>query len=249
VLKEGLHFDHENGDKLKELLLFASERTADDGLLSLRQYRDAMPAAQKEIYYLTAETLANARRNPHLEAFRRREIDVLLFADPIDEWILEALEEYDGCKLRAIDRGEIELGSDEEKSKTKEKLKDDEQQFRPLLDFIRARLTDEVKEVRLSSRLTDSACCLVADEAAMNPSMRRMMQAMGQEVPKTRRVLELNPAHPLLKRLLERLGTERDSEAFAAQAGLLYDLALVAEGSQPRNPQAFTQALASRLAE
>ena len=249
VLKEGLHFDHENGDKLKELLLFASERTADDGLLSLRQYRDAMPAAQKEIYYLTAETLANARRNPHLEAFRKREIDVLLFADPIDEWILESLEEYDGCKLRAIDRGEIELGSDEEKSKTKEKLKDDEQQFRPLLDFIRARLTDEVKEVRLSSRLTDSACCLVADEAAMNPSMRRMMQAMGQEVPKTLRVLELNPAHPLLKRLLERLGTERDSEAFAAQAGLLYDLALVAEGSQPRNPQAFTQALASRLAE
>ena len=249
VLKEGLHFDHENGDKLKELLLFASDRTADDGLVSLRQYRDAMPAAQKEIYYLTAESLANARRNPHLEAFRKRQIDVLFFADPIDEWILEALEEYDGCKLRAVDRGEIGLGSDEEQAQAKQKLQEDDKQFRPLLDFIRATLSDDVKEVRLSSRLTDSACCLVADEAAMNPGMRRMMQAMGQEVPKSRRVLEVNPSHPLLKRLLERLGTERESPAFAAQAGLLYDLALVAEGSQPRDPQAFTQALASRLAE
>ncbi|MGI6100291.1 MAG: molecular chaperone HtpG [Lentisphaerae bacterium] len=249
VLKEGLHFDYENGDKLKELMLFASDRTADDGLISLRQYRNAMPSTQQEIYYLKAETLANARGNPHVEAFRKRELDVLFFVDPIDEWIIDALGEYDGCKFRAIDQGEIELGTEEEKSQAKEKLKDDEQQFRPLLDFIHARLTDDIKEVRLSNRLTDSASCLVADEAAMNPSMRRMMQAMGQEVPKTRRVLELNPSHPLLKRLLERFETERDSEEFAKQAELLYDLALVAEGSQPRDPHAFTLTLASRLAE
>jgi molecular chaperone HtpG len=249
VLKEGLHFDYDNAEKLKELLLFASDRTENDGLISLRQYRDAMPATQKEIYFLAAETLANARRSPQVEALRRRGIDVLFFADPVDEWILDQLTEYDGCKLRAVDRGEIELGTDEEKAESKKQRDDDGKRFQPLLDLIRAKLTDDVKEVRLSSRLTDSACCLVADDQAMNPGMLRMMQAMGQEVPKQMRILELNAGHPLLKRLLERFETDRESEAFAGQAGLLYDLARVAEGSQPRNPQAFTQMLANKMAE
>ena len=248
VLKEGLHTDHEQGDKLRELLLFASDRTDEGQLISLRQYRDAMPPDQKEIYFLAAESLAQARQSPQLEAFRKRQLDVLFFADPIDAWILDQLAEYDGCKLRAINHGEIDLGSETEQTEAKKQREADDQRFRPLLDWLKASLSDDVKDVRLSSRLTDSACCLVADEQALNPGMLRMMEAMGQEVPKQKRTLELNASHPLLVRLLERFPSERDDEAFAAEAGLLLDLARVAEGAAPRQPQAFTQALAARLA-
>ena len=249
VLKEGVCTDLENSAKLKELLLCASDRTEGDGLISLRQYRDAMPSAQKEIYYLVAETLANARQSPQLEEFRRRGIDVLLFTDPVDPWLLEQLTEYEECKFRPIDRGEIKLGTEEEQAESQKKLAEDDKRLRPLLDFIQAKLTDDVKEVRLSTRLTDSACCLVADEEAMNPGMLRMMQAMGQEIPKQKRVLELNPGHPLVGGLLERLEKERESETYGRQVELLYDLALVAEGSQPRNPREFTQYLSNTLAE
>ncbi|MDD5706140.1 MAG: molecular chaperone HtpG [Kiritimatiellae bacterium] len=249
VLKEGLHFDHENGAKLKELLLFPSERTAGSGLISLRQYRDAMPSTQTEIYYLTSDSLENARQSPQVEAFRRRNLDVLFFADPVDEWILDTLDEYDGCKLRAIDRGEIELGNDEEKAESKKQREADDKQYRPLLDLIRAKLADDVKEVRLSTRLTDSPCCLVADEHAMNPGMLRMMRAMGQPVPKQLRSLEVNPAHPLIARLRKLFDADRESAQLAECVSLLFDLALVAEGSQPRDPRAFTQALTNQLAK
>jgi molecular chaperone HtpG len=248
VLKEGLHFDRENTEKLKELLLFPSDRAPAGGLLSLRQYRDAMPSTQSEIYYLVAESLEMARQSPQLEALRRRQLDVLFFADPVDEWILDAIEEYDGCKLRAINRGTLALGNEQEISAAKQQRETDDKQFAPLLDFMRARLTDDVKEVRLSDRLTDSACCLVADEQAMNPGMLRMMSAMGQEIPKQRRTLELNPSHPLLAKLQALCASDRDNPRLGETVDLLYDLALVAEGAPPRSPRSFTQSLASRMA-
>lgn len=248
VVKEGLHFDRDNAEKLKELLLFPSDRAPAGGLLSLRQYRDAMPSTQGEIYYLAAESLELARQSPQLEAFRKRSLDVLFFVDPVDEWILDALEEYDGCKLRAIDRGTIALGNEAEVAAAREQRAQDDKRFAPLLDFMRARLTDDVKEVRLSDRLTDSPCCLVADEQAMNPGMLRMMSAMGQEVPKQRRTLELNSSHPLLVKLQTLCAGDRDNPRLGETVDLLYDLALVAEGSQPRSPRSFAQSLAGRLA-
>ncbi len=248
VLKEGLHSDYENGDKLKELVLFSSDRGEDGKMTTLREYRDAMPSSQKEIYYLIAEGVSQAKQAPQLEVFRKREIDVLFFADPIDAWIVEQLSEYDGCKLRAIDQGDIELGDEKEQKRAKKELEGASKRFRPLTDWLLARLDDDLKSVRLSSRLVDSASCLVADEESMNPSMLRMMEAMGQEVPKQKRTLEINPDHPLVEKLLGRFEDERDSDGFAADAELLLDLALVAEGAAPRNPQEFTRALASRLA-
>ena len=247
VIKEGLHSDYENADKLKELLLFASDKTDPDALISLREYRDAMKQDQKEIYYIVAESLENARNSPVLEAFRKRGIDVLLMADPVDEWMLEVFDEYDKCKLRDVAKGDIELGTDEEKAAEKKSLEEASKEMKPLLDFIKDTLKDDVKEVRLSSRLTDSASCLVADEGTMNATMVRMMKAMGQEVPKQLRTLELNPAHPLVKEFSAALAKDGAGDAMKEMAGAIYDLALIAEGSQPRNPLAFTKLMASRL--
>ena len=249
VLKEGVHSDYDHAEKLKELLLFASAQCEGDKMITLRQYRDAMKSDQKEIYYLVADSIENARNSPQLEAFKKRGIDVLFFTDPVDEWMLEVLSEYDGCKLRAIDHGTIELGTDEEKKAEKTELEAADKEFRPLLDFIKENLKEDIKEVRLSPRLTDSACCLVADEGAINPNMERLMRAMGQDVPKQLRTLELNPKHPLLKHLVARFNANKDDESLKEDIGAVYDLALVAEGSQPRNPLAFTKFVASMLSK
>ncbi len=247
-VKEGLHGDYENADKLKELLLFASDKTDADKLVSLKEYKEAMKSDQKDIYYLPADALENPRNSPHLEAFRKRGIDVLFFTDPVDAWMLEALYEYDGCKFRAIDQGKIELGSDAEKEAEKKTQDEADKEYRPLMDFIQSQLKDDVKEVRISPRLTDSACCLVEDEGAMNPAMVRVMKAMGQDVPKQPRILELNPSHPLLKRLGEQFKASKDDPKLAESVGALYDIALVAEGSQPRDPLAFTKLVANLIA-
>ncbi len=248
VLKEGVHSDYEHADKLKELLMFASVKTEGGKMTTLKAYKDAMPEGQKDIYYLVAESLENARNSPQLEAFRKRGLDVLFFTDPVDEWMLETLSEYDGCKLRAIDKGEIELGTDEEKAAEKKDLEEAGKEYKALLDFIKDKLKEDVKDVRLSPRLTDSACCLVAEEGAMNQTMVRMMKAMGQDVPKQLRILELNPRHPVMKRLADELKSEvRDDEALLSKIGALYDLALVGEGSQPRNPLDFVKLVSGLL--
>lgn len=242
VLKEGLHSDYEHADKLKELVVFPSDKTEDGKMITLRAYKDAMAEGQAEIYYLVAESLENAKNSPQLEAFRKRGIDVLFFVDPIDEWIVDALYDYDGTKLRAIDKGEIELGTEEEKKAEKKELDDAGKEYKALLDYIKDKLKEDVKDVRLSPRLTDSACCLVAEEGAMSPSMMRMMKAMGQEPPKQLRILELNPKHPVLARLADELKSPvRDDSAFLAKIGALYDLALVGEGEQPRKPAEFVK--------
>ena len=248
VLKEGIASDYEHADKLKELVAFPSDKTEDGKMTTLRAYKDAMPEGQKEIYYLVAESLENAKNSPQLEAFRKRGLDVLFFVDPVDEWMLDSLYDYDGVKLRAIDKGEIELGTEDEKKAEKEAVENAGKEYKALIDYIKDKLKDDVKDVRVSTRLTDSACCLVAEEGAMNPAMLRMMKAMGQEVPKQLRILELNPNHPIMARLADELKSEtRDDDAFMAKIGALYDLALVGEGSQPRHPLEFVKFVSGLL--
>lgn len=248
VLKEGVRSDFEHADKLKDLLLFASDKTESGKMTTLRSYKDAMPEGQSEIYYLVADSLENAKDSAQLELFRKRNIDVLFFVDPVDEWMLETFNEYDGVKLRAIDKGEIELGTDAEKAEDKKELEEAGKEYKALLDFIKEKLKEDVKDVRLSPRLTDSACCLVAEEGTMNQSMIRMMKAMGQEVPKQLRILELNPKHPIMKRLADDLKSEvRDDESLLQKIGALYDLALVGEGAQPRKPLEFVKLISSIL--
>ena len=241
ILKEGLHSDFENADKLKGLLMFRSSKSEGNKLVSLKEYIAAMPDAQKEIYYLISDDLDTARHSPHIEALIKRGYDVLFFVDAIDQWVIEQLGEYEGKKLVAVDKGQLELGTDEEKVESKKKLEAAAGDYQALTAYIKEQLKEDVNEVRLSPRLTDSACCLVADEHAMNASMERLMRAMNQEVPKQLRLLELNPDHAVLKRMKAMFDADKENPKLADFAELLYGQALLGEGSALKNPQRFTR--------
>ncbi|MFZ4395246.1 MAG: molecular chaperone HtpG [Kiritimatiellia bacterium] len=247
ILKEGFHFDHDNEAKLKDLVLFSSANTAGGGLISLRQYRDAMPSKQTEIYYLIAEDLPTARQSPQLEAVQRHGCDVLLFVDPIDAWVAEELENYDGCKLRAIDQGDLDLGTAEEQTQAKQQREEADKNLRPLLDFMQSKLSGDISAVRLSTRLTDSPCCLVASTGRMNPSMERMMRAMNQDVPKETRILEVNASHPLLARMQQMFAANREDPRLADYVEMLHGQALLAEGASPKDPRKFTKLVADMM--
>ena len=246
VIKEGVHQDFENYDKLVELLIFASSKSEDGKPISLKDYVARMPEAQKEIYFLTAASLAQATHSPHLEALKDKDYEVLFFVDPIDEWVTQRLTEYDGKKLKAIDRGDIDIHSDEEKEAQEESLKSDAETYKGVIEFIQKHLDEEIKEVKISTRLTDSACCLVADEMGMNANMERIMKAMNQEMPPVKRVLELNPKHPVMPKLLAMVEADAASESLGDYADLLYSQALLTEGSPIKDPAHFAQ-LVSKL--
>jgi molecular chaperone HtpG len=248
VLKEGVHADWENADKLKNLLLFRSAKTEGNGYVTLHEYVAAMPEAQKDIYFLIAEDLDTARQSPHIEAVAKRGYDVLFLTDTIDQWVVDSLREFDGKKLVAVDKGQLELGTDEEKAESKKKLEAAAGEFQKLTEYIKEKLKEEVGEVRLSPRLTDSACCLVADEHAMGASMERLMRAMNQDVPKQLRILELNPEHALIKRMQAMLESDAASAKLADYVDLLHGQALLGEGSAPKNPQRFTRLVADLMA-
>jgi len=247
VLKEGLHSDWENSDKLKNLLLFRSAKTENNGYVTLKAYVEAMPAQQKDIYYLAAEDLETARQSPHIEAVVKRGYDVLFFTDAIDQWLTDSLREYEGKKLVAVDKGQLELGTDEERAESKKKLEAAAGELKQLTEYIKEKLKEEVSEVRLSPRLTDSACCLVAAEHALSASMERLMRAMNQDVPKQLRILELNPGHGLIKRMQAMLEADPGSAKLADYVELLYGQALLGEGSVPKNPQRFTRLMAELM--
>ncbi len=248
VLKEGVHSDWENADKLKNLLLFRSAKSEGNKLISLKEYVAAMPETQKDIYFLVSEDLDTVRHSPHIEAVAQRGYDVLFFVDAIDQWVVDSLREFEGKKLVAVDKGNLELGTDEEKVESKKKLEAAAGDYQALTAYIKERLKDEVGEVRLSPRLTESACCLVADEHAMNASMERLMRAMNQDVPKQLRTLELNPDHALLKRMKAMFETAPENPKLADYVELLYGQALLGEGSALKNPQRFTRLVADLMA-
>ena len=241
VLKEGVHFDFANRDKLKELLLFHSTKSKEGKPASLREYVDRMPADQKDIYYVTSESLNAAANSPHLEILKSKDYEVLFFIDPIDEWVAQGLTDYDGKSLKAADRGELELDSEEEKETKKTAREGAEKEFKGLLGFIQEELKDEVKEVRLSSRLTDSACCLVADESGMNANLERIMRAMNQEFQPVKRVLELNPGHPVLEAMKGLYEQDKKSARLGDYVELLFDQALLTEGSAIKDPGRFAR--------
>jgi molecular chaperone HtpG len=200
-----------------------------------------MPEGQKEIYFITGNSREMVANSPHLEGFRSKGYEVLYLTDPVDEWVVQALTEYDAKKLKAVDRGDIELDSEDEKKEKEEKKKETQEQYKGVLEFIQEKLSENVKEVRLSSRLTESACCLVADEYGMNANMERIMKAMNQAVPESKRVLELNPDHPILKAMAGIHQQDQAAPALADYADLLYDQALLTEGTPIKDPLRFTR--------
>lgn len=241
ALKEGMCTDYENQDKLKDLIMFMSTRSDEGKPVFLRDYVDRMGSGQKDIYYLPAENLSAASHSPLLEAFRRRGFEVLFFTEAVDEWLTQSLREYDGKKLVPIDRGAVDLEEGESAKEEQKKRKQAEAGLEGLLKAVAAKLGDEIKEARISTRLTDSAACLVADEHGLPPHMERMMRAMNQTVPKMPRILELNAEHPVVARLKAIFDANAEDSRIGDFAELLHAQALVAEGSPLKDPGRFTK--------
>ena len=245
VLKEGLITDPDNRDALLAVASFTT--THEDGAtVTLGQYLERMPEGQDAIWFVTGESRESIDNSPHMEAFRERGIEVLLLTDPVDEVWVDAVGEYEGKPLRSIAKGEIDLGAREEDRSEGEREQQAEE-YAGLLGWMRERLDEEVKEVRLSTRLTVSPACLVADANDLTPALENMYRAMGQEVPRARRILELNPDHALVKGLNEAYGEREDRSELTDTAELLYSLAVLAEGGRPKDPARFVRLMADRL--
>lgn len=242
ILKEGFYMNWEHLDELKELLRFTTTKTEGDALTSLADYVQNMPEAQKEIYYLVGDNKATIKGNPILEAFREKGYEVLLLSDPIDEFMVGTLTEYKEKKLHDISRGDVDFEKTDDEKKAEEESKT---AFKALCEGLQKSLDAELKEVRVSSRLKDSPCCLVTDENAMSARMERMMEAMGRkDVEKTKRILELNPAHPICEMLRKKAEAGEDLGDWPRA---LYGQALLAEGSQLPDPAAYVKAITQLL--
>ncbi|GAA0736915.1 molecular chaperone HtpG [Dactylosporangium roseum] len=238
ALKEGLLDDTENQDLLLDLVLVPS--TAAEST-SLREYVERMQESQKDIYYMTGESRAMVEHSPHLEAFLAKGYEVLILTDPVDEIWVERVTEFDGKPLQSVAKGKVDLGSSEIPA---EQATD----FAPLLSWLGEKLQEDVKEVRLSSRLTTSPACIVGDEHDLTPTLEKMYRAMGQEMPHTKRILELNPEHALVSGLRAAHTANAEDPALGETAELLYGMALLAEGGELADPSRFTRLLADRLA-
>ena len=244
VLKEGLHYDFENQEILQELLIFASTRG--DELVTLPEYVEKMPADQKEIYYLTGGDKEIIANSPHLEALKDKGYEVLLMTDPVDEWVLQTLTTYKEKPLKSAAKGDFSLVDEEDKKKV-EAEKENEKHFQPLLTYLKNTLREKVKDVRLSSRLTDSPVCLVGDELDLSVNLQRLLQAAGREVPKSKRILEINPRHELLE-LMRNLYVANPSDARLPEySELLLDQALLSEGSPVSDPVRFSLRVAKLM--
>lgn len=243
VLKEGFHFDYEQHEALSALVRFKSTKTGKEGFVSFAEYLERKAENQKEIYYLTGPSYEALERSPHLEELTSRGLEVLLLIDPIDEWFLMSYPKHGEYELKSINKGDLDLSGvgKEPENTTKDEATPEE--LAGLLSVFRSHLGDELKEVRISKRLRESACCLVSDENAMSSYMERMMKASGQEMPVSKRILEVNPSHPLIKNLAAQQQQGSHDAVLAEWVEVLYDTALLAEGSPLKNPGSFSRKL------
>jgi len=237
VLKEGLGEDFANQDRLAKLLRFASTATASgEQTVSLAQYVSRMKPGQDKVYYVTAETESAARSSPHLEVFRRKEVEVLVLSDRVDEWMLSFLNEFDGKSLVSVARGGLDLGSLQD-AEEKAKVEATAKEYADLLTRVRTALDGRVKDVRITDRLTDSPSCLVSDEGEISGTLQRLLKQAGQKAPDRTPILELNPAHPLVARM------KAETSNLEGWAQLLFDQAVLAEGGQLDDPAGFVRRL------
>ena len=230
VLKEGLGEDQSNKDKIAKLLRYAT--TTDDNVVtSFDDYKGRMKDGQKAIYYLTAENLAAAKASPQLEVFKKKGIEVILMTNPVDEWAMNFMFEYDGTPLQNIAKGAVDLGDLTDEAE-KEEAKKAEETFKPVVEKLKGVLGNRAKDVRVSNRLVDSPALLVTADGELSPQMMQMLKQMGQPVPESKPILEVNPNHPLIQKL-------ESAEQFDDLAQVIFDQALLAEGGQLDDPAAY----------
>ena len=239
VLKEGVVDSTDYKDDLSHLFRFSStHEDTEDQKVSLKDYVERMPESQKSIYYVIADSYMTAKSSPHLEIFRKKDIEVLLLSEPIDEWVTTHLSEFDSKKLQSVNKGELDLGDiqDEgEKKKDKESNKAHDELVKRIKDI----LDEKVKEVRVTSRLTTSPACLVSDDNDMGRHLEQILKASGQNIPGSKPILEINPEHPIIK----KIDGEKDNDLFTDWSHILFDQALLSEGGQLADPVNFVNKL------
>lgn len=239
VLKEGPGEDFANKEKIAGLLRFSttkSEGTTQN--ISLEQYIERMQEKQENIYYITADSHAAAKFSPHLEIFKQKDVEVLLLIDRVDEWLISSLTEFNGKHIQSVAKGELNLGDldDKENKKQQEKLAEE---HKPLIERIKTALGDDVDDVRVSQRLTESPSCIVVGDYDMSSNLQRVLKQMGQDTPSSKPILEINPTHSLV----EKMDQESDEDLFADMARVLLDQATLAEGGQLEDPAGFVRRL------
>ncbi len=237
VLKEGVGEDFANRERIAKLLRFTTTRSeTDEPTVSLEEYLARLKEGQEKIYYVTADNLKSAKSSPHLEVFRKKDIEVLLLADRVDEWLVTNLTEFDGKPLQSVAKGGLDLGDleDEAEKEAREKETSD---FQELTDQMKEALGEQVKDVRITFRLTESPACLVADTHDMGGNLERLLKSAGQQVNQAKPILEINPHHPMVQRL------KAEDANFSDWSHILFDQALLAEGGQPEDPAAFVKRL------
>jgi molecular chaperone HtpG len=239
VLKEGIIEDAKNQQNIAKLLRFTSTRSASgEETMSFDDYLSRMPEAQKKIYYITADSYATAKNSPHLEVFKKHDIEVLLLTDEIDEWVVQHLNEYEGKAMQSVSKGELDLGEldlkEPSQDEPQEEGLDDE-----LVALFKEALSERVKDVRITSRLTSSPACLVSDEHEMGAHLERILNAAGQAIDSSRPILEINPQHFMVRRVLEAKGKERRDD----WANIVFEQALLSEGGRLEDPAGFVKRL------
>jgi len=237
VLKEGVGEDHANKEKIAALLRFASTHGDSEVQdVSFADYLARMKPGQEKIYYVTADSFLAAKNSPHLEVFRKKGIEVLLLSERVDEWLVSNLSEFEGKPLASVARGDLDLGKLEDEAEKKEQEKQ-AGEYKELTDKVKAALGEQVKEVRVTLRLTASPACLVSDQYDMGGNLARILKAAGQKVPESKPIMEINPGHPLVQRL------KYEETHFADWSQVLFDQALLAEGGQLEDPAGFVKRL------
>ena len=238
VLKEGLGEDTGNRERILKLLRYATSSN-DEISTSFADYKARMKEGQKAIYYVTADNLTAAKNSPQLEVFKKKGIEVLLMADRVDEWAMNFVFEFDGTPLQNVSKGAVDLG-DLQDADEKKALEQAAEQFKPVVERLSSSLKDKTKEVRVTTRLVDSPACLVTSEGELSPQLIRMLKQAGQAVPESKPTLEINPEHPLVRKL-------ENSAQFDDLANVIFDQAVIAEGGLPEDPAAYVKRINSLL--
>ena len=238
VIKEGLGEDFGNRERILKLLRFSTSNN-DDISTSLADYKARMKEGQKAIYYVTADSLTAAKNSPQLELFKKKGIEVLLMADRVDEWAMEFVNEFDGTPMQNVSKGAVDLG-DLQDAEEKKALEAAAEQFKPVVDKLSDALKTKTKEVRVTTRLVDSPACLVTSEGELSPQLVRMLKQAGQAIPESKPTLEINPEHPLVKKL-------ESSNQFDDLAHVIFDQAVIAEGGLPDDPAEYVKRINSLL--
>ena len=238
VLKEGLGEDFGNRERILKLLRYATSNH-DEVSTSLADYKARMKEGQKAIYYVTADSLNAAKNSPQLELFKKKGIEVLLMSERVDEWAMNFVQEFDGTPLQNVSKGAVDLG-DLQDAEEKKALEKAAEKFKPVVEKLGESLKYKTKEVRVTTRLVDSPACLVTSEGELSPQLIRMLKQAGQEVPEMKPILEINPEHPLVKKL-------EGSAQFDDLANVIFDQAVIAEGGLPEDPAAYVKRINSLL--